>query len=169
VRELGEIAIDRHLVEVVHGNSGIEVKGKIVRRTNPVVFARSTTGRLKNLHGCVYCSVPVLDVMGLMKAVGIDRDIRKWALGRSKGQKATVIGDRQLIRHLPRRRSRCNDPGRVNIASPSDASDDVTTRAGPIWSEGKSSGRHDTVRTLAGRYPGPGGSLAVVRRTTKLI
>jgi hypothetical protein len=47
-------------------------------RKNPAVFARSTTGRLKNLLGCVYCSVPVLDVMGLMKAVGIDRDIKSW-------------------------------------------------------------------------------------------
>jgi hypothetical protein len=45
------------------------------------VFATTTTGPLKRLLGNVYCSVRVLDVIGLMKAVGIDRDITSWREG----------------------------------------------------------------------------------------
>jgi hypothetical protein len=64
-----------------------------MRRKNPVTLAKEHHEAMKRLLGCVYCSVPVVDVIGLMKALGIDREITNWCEG-SNGQQTPAIGGR---------------------------------------------------------------------------
>ena len=67
VRELAEVIVDGlNLVEVVHGNSRVKVKGKTGGTKKPRGVHEEHHGVLKRVLGCVYCSVPVGDVNGMI-------------------------------------------------------------------------------------------------------